>query len=104
MIQTEQEFTLMLAHELNQPSPRQMLYQMSSTEYLDWQKYFANKGFRVENDNWRMGTIASSVWNVNLKPDERLTPQQFYQHEPQAERSDDELMQLGNNTGGIRFG
>lgn len=80
---------------------------MSSSEYCDWKEYFSNRGFRYEMDNWRMGSIAATVWNVHFQNENLLrTPQSFYEFSDLSiEKSDDELMELGaNSVGGLRIG
>ena len=97
----------MLAHELSQASWRWMMTGMSSSEYCDWKKYFSKRGFRYEMENWRMGSIAASVWNVHVQDTNDLrTPESFYEFaDLSVEKSDDELMELGaNTTGGLRLG
>lgn len=84
-----------------------MLAGMSSSEYCDWKTYFSKRGFRYEMDNWRMGSIAASVWNIHVLDENNLrTPQSFYEFSDSSEeKSDDELMELGaNSAGGLRIG
>jgi len=96
---------LLLAHEFQQISWRKALASISSSELNDWKKYFYEKGFRYEMDNWRMGSICASIWNVTLKKDEWLSPDTFYKVPEPVEKTEDELIAAGSMIpGGIRIG
>jgi len=91
---------------LGQCSPSLMLASMSASDYNRFKRWFAKIGFKFEMDNWRMGQVCASVWNVALKPENHLKPTQFYTFEQPvaSEQSDDDLMELGAAIpGGFRF-
>jgi Minor tail protein T. len=82
-----------------------MLFEMSATEYLTWKVYFSKQGFRFDNDNWRMGQICASVWNIQQTEQKYCrTPQSFYEFTQASNKTDEQLMALGGDSVGVRFG
>ena len=95
----------LLAHELSQPSTRRMLSGMSASEYKEWRPYFSKRGFYCELEDWRMGSICATVWNINQsKADALRTPQSFYEFSELPDKSDEQLMAGAEGSGGIRVG
>ncbi len=94
-----------LAREFRRADWRRMLSEMSATELGEWGDYFRMQSF---SDVWldaQFSTLKSLI--VQMVSGERFPAGEFSlvpDEEDMAERTDDELMHLGEGiSGGMRF-
>ncbi|WP_230041939.1 phage tail assembly protein T [Escherichia coli] len=99
------QFVMHLAREFRRADWRRMLSEMSATELGEWGDYFRMQSF---SDVWldaQFSTLKSLI--VQMVSGEHLPAGEFSlvpDEEDMAERTDDELMHLGEGiSGGMRF-
>lgn len=95
-----------LAREFRRPDWRRMLSAMSATELGEWGAHFSRHPFSDALLDAEFATLKSLV--TGLVTGGRPDPEDFsllQDDEAAAEKTDDELMSLGEGiTGGVRYG
>lgn len=86
-----------------------MLKNISAETLIEWQSFFMLEGFTADMDNWRYAMTCAANWNVTalsagIKLDKPIECSDFLPNiESLKEFTDDELMALGAEAGGMRF-
>ena len=93
---------MMMARQCRRLDWRQMLSEISSTEYIEWCGHFAEYPFDYQLSQYEMGQICVTNLLPHCGPDNHPAPSDFYYNLPERqEQSSDDVAALAATIPGV---
>lgn len=74
---------MMLGRQFRRPDWRRMLSEISSTEYIEWCRYFGRFPMDYQINQFAMGQICATIMLPHCKPDNAPSVSDFYFNRPE---------------------